>query len=168
VKTTASVIQYSEIDSPLGCILLAGAEGIVRGLYFHDQKYLPQERGHWQRNDAAFPAIRQQLASYFAGEGTAFDGAVSPFGGTEFQRLVWASLKQIPLGQTCSYSQLATRMGCPAAVRAVAAAVGRNPVSLIVPCHRVIGAGGSLTGYAGGLERKRWLLEHEARILAGI
>ncbi len=101
------------------------------------------------------------LRAYFAGDGTAIDGLPVETAGTQFQRTVWQALREIPCGQTIAYAQLAERIGRPAAVRAVGLANGANPVSIVVPCHRVIAANGSLTGYGGGLERKRWLLAHE-------
>jgi methylated-DNA-[protein]-cysteine S-methyltransferase len=105
--------------------------------------------------------VREQLDAYFAGELGAFDLDVDPQG-TPFQRRVWDELRRIPFGETISYSELARRLGDPKLVRAVGVANGRNPISIVIPCHRVIGADGSLVGYGGGLERKRWLLEHEA------
>ena len=104
---------------------------------------------------------RQALRAYLGGEINAIDGLVVETGGTPFQRAVWAGLRSIPAGETLTYAALAARIGKPAAVRAVGAANGANPVGVVVPCHRVIGADGSLTGYGGGLERKRWLLAHE-------
>ena len=106
-------------------------------------------------------AIRCALEAYFAGEITAIDSIPVHTGGTPFQRSVWSALREIPAGKTWSYSAMAIRIGSPKAVRAVGLANGSNPVGLVVPCHRVIGADGSLTGYGGGLDRKRWLLEHE-------
>ncbi len=106
-----------------------------------------------------------RLAAWFAGERTGFDLPLRPRG-TPFQRDVWEALREIPYGETRSYGQIAARLRAPSAVRAVGAANGRNPLAIIVPCHRVIGASGALTGYAGGLERKRWLLAHEREVLA--
>ena len=110
-------------------------------------------------SDASDAAARQ-LSEYFAGDRTDFDLDLAP-SGTDFQRKVWTALSQIPYGTTESYGQLALRIGQPTASRAVGLANGRNPIAIVVPCHRVIGSSGTLTGYAGGLERKRWLLEHE-------
>ena len=109
-------------------------------------------------------SIRRPLEAYFAGELGAIESLSVETGGTEFQRAVWAALRAIPAGETLSYGQLASRIARPSAVRAVGAANGANPVGVVVPCHRVIGADGSLTGYAGGVERKRWLLSHEGAI----
>lgn len=111
---------------------------------------------------AAPPSVRAAVTAYFTGDVTALDGLAVRTGGTTFQREVWAALRTIPAGETRSYGQLATAIGRPSAVRAVGLANGANPVGVIVPCHRVVGANGTLTGYAGGLERKRWLLAHEA------
>lgn len=113
-----------------------------------------------ERNDTALPQVRAQLAEYFAGAREAFDVPLR-LHGTAFQRTVWTALLDIPFGQTRSYRQQAQHIGQPAAVRAVGAANGQNPISIIVPCHRVIGASGALTGYGGGIERKRWLLARE-------
>jgi methylated-DNA-[protein]-cysteine S-methyltransferase len=115
-------------------------------------------------DDGAAPdQVRRPLERYFAGELLAPDAIACRTGGTAFQRTVWAALRTIPPGETVSYGALAARIGSPRAVRAVGLANGANPISLVVPCHRVIGADGSLTGYGGGLDRKRWLLEHESR-----
>jgi methylated-DNA-[protein]-cysteine S-methyltransferase len=165
--TMKALIHFTEIESPLGTILLAATDRGLCGLYFHDQRYLPEERAAWRRDDNAFAGIRDHLAAYFAGAPAASLGTpLEPLAGTGFQRAVWKALQQIPLGQTWTYAQLAAHLGKSAAVRAVGAAVGRNPLSILVPCHRVIGSGGALTGYAGGLERKRWLLAHEAGMIA--
>ena len=140
--------------SPVGEILLrADDEGRLTELYLrHDGA---------RDTDGPFDAVRGQLDAYFAGERETFDVPLA-LHGTPFQRRVWEQLTRIPFGETISYSELARRLGDPKLVRAVGLANGRNPVSIIVPCHRVIGADGSLVGYGGGLERKQWLLEHEA------
>jgi len=151
------------VESPLGEILLTATEAGLCGLYFHDQRYLPNAREEWKRDDAKFGTIREQLEAYFSGRSLTLDVPLDFVKGTPFQREVWNALRHIPLGETWTYGQLANRLGRLKAMRAVGAAVGRNPLSLIVPCHRVIGSSGSLTGYAGGLERKRWLLAHEQR-----
>ncbi len=150
-------IHSAHHPSPLGdLLLLAGDDGRLRGLYLPDGPP-PSASGP----DAPFAAAHEQLDAYFAGELEAFDLALAPEG-TPFQLRVWEELTRIPFGETISYSQLAERIGDRRAVRAVGLANGRNPISIVVPCHRVIGADGSLVGYGGGLERKRWLLEHEA------
>lgn len=155
--------------SPLGEILLVtDADGAVRALDFHDHearmhRLLARHYPRFRLTDGAAPlVVRAALDAYFAGEVSALDQVEVRTGGTDFQRTVWAALRAIPAGQTFSYARLAQAVGRPSAVRAVGLANGANPVSLITPCHRVIGADGSLTGYAGGLERKTWLLAHEA------
>ena len=158
------IIYFTQTTSPLGDVLLAATESGLCGLYFHDQRYLPAKREHWQRDDDRLKVARRGVAAYFNGQNPDFDLVLDVAAGTPFQQDVWQALRQIPIGQTWSYRQLATHLGRPLAVRAVGAAVGRNPLSLIIPCHRVIGSAGALTGYAGGLDRKRWLLEHEARM----
>ena len=157
-----TTIYFSEMETPLGRVMLAATEAGLCGVYFHDQRYLPETRGTWQRDDARFGDIRAQLGAYFGGESAVLDVALDPVSGTAFQREVWKALREIRPGQTWTYAQVAAHVGRPQAVRAVGAAVGRNPLSVIVPCHRVIGRGGALTGYAGGQERNRWLLAHEA------
>ena len=140
--------------SPVGDILLrADAEGRLTDLHLRHNGA--------RAMDGPFDAIREQLDAYFAGALDRFDVPMAAHG-TDFQKRVWDQLVQIPFGETISYSELARRMGDPKLVRAVGVANGRNPISIIIPCHRVIGADGSLVGYGGGLERKKWLLEHEA------
>jgi methylated-DNA-[protein]-cysteine S-methyltransferase len=120
----------------------------------------PERLEMWRRGDASLHGVREQLRAYFAGELRQFDLPLV-LAGTEFQRRVWTALCEIAFGETVSYAALARRIGAPKAVRAVGAAVGRNPISIIVPCHRVVGSDGGLRGYGGGLDRKHWLLEHE-------
>jgi methylated-DNA-[protein]-cysteine S-methyltransferase len=140
--------------SPVGDILLrADAEGRLTDLYLRHQGV--------RAADGPFDAVREQLDAYFAGELEQFDVPLAVYG-TDFQKRVWEELMRIPFGESISYSELARRLGDPKLVRAVGVANGRNPISIIIPCHRVIGADGSLVGYGGGLERKEWLLEHEA------
>lgn len=148
--------RFTTVPSPIGDLLLLGDGDALSGLYM--EPWAPAAA--WQRADDAFTAAREQLDAYFAGELTAFDLPLAPRG-TEFQLRVWTALQEIPYGETTSYGALAGRIGAPGAARAVGLANGRNPISIIVPCHRVIGAGGSLTGYGGGLERKRALLDLE-------
>jgi len=152
---------FTEMDSPLGILTLQGTERGLTGIYMQDHRHGPGEFG--RRDDGRFAGARAQLAEYFAGRRKAFTVKVDreALGGTDFQRRVWDGLEAIPYGDTISYGELALRIGRPAAVRAVGLANGRNPLSIIVPCHRVIGANGKLTGYGGGMERKRWLLELE-------
>ena len=152
--------RFHTIDSPIGRLLLTADEQALTGLYMEPHPRLPASAVH---DPAAFAEVAAQLDAYFAGSLTDFDLPLAP-SGTPFQLRVWEALRAIPYGETCSYRELAEAVGKPAAVRAVGAANGRNPISVIVPCHRVIGADGSLTGYGGGLDRKRILLELEAGI----
>ena len=158
------------ISTPVGTVLLVtDGEGAVRALDFDDYedrmlRLLARHYGPVVLSPGASPApVRAAIAAYFAGDRQALNAIVVRTGGTEFQRQVWAALRTIPAGETRSYGQLAAAIDRPKAVRAVGLANGANPVGIIVPCHRVIGANGTLTGYAGGLERKQWLLAHEAR-----
>ncbi len=151
---------FTRIHSPVGELLLTGDGSALTLLAMHEQKRGGQPQDDWRRDDAAFAAAREQMASYFAGELRRFDLPLAP-AGTAFQRKVWQALLDIPFGQTESYGALARRIDAPKASRAVGLANGRNPIAIIVPCHRVIGANGNLTGYGGGIERKRWLLTHE-------
>jgi len=153
----------SRIDSPLGPLLLARTRDGLAGAWFDAQKHHPATIDAPVRNDdPLLVATARQLRAYFAGESDAFDVALD-LQGTDFQRSVWAELLRIEPGSTCSYGDIARRLGAPSASRAVGAAVGRNPVSIIVPCHRVVGSTGALTGYAGGLDRKTALLRIEAK-----
>ena len=146
--------------SPLGDLLLAADDdGRLTGLYLPDHRHGPSADP--ARDGARFAAAHEQLDAYFTGELEAFDLPLAPEG-TPFQRRVWDELTRIPFGETISYGELARRLGDERLVRAVGTANGRNPISIVIPCHRVIGADGSLVGYGGGLERKRWLLDHEA------
>lgn len=146
---------YTVIESPIGPLTLAGEDGVLTGLHMGDR---PSRTGH--RDDTALAVAREQLAEYFAGDRTDFT-APTRVEGTDFQRKVWQVLTRIPYGGTWSYPRLADAIGRPDRLRAAAAANGRNPVPIVIPCHRVIGADGSLTGFAGGLARKRFLLELE-------
>jgi methylated-DNA-[protein]-cysteine S-methyltransferase len=166
MTTTIKSTYYSVIDGPLGDMVVRGDGHFVTGLFMPAHKGWLGVDAAWRRDDAQFAVVREQLAEYFAGERREFDVPVK-LAGTPFQQRVWRELLQIPFGATINYSELACRVGNPTASRAVGNANGRNPVSLIVPCHRVIGADGKLTGYAGGVERKRWLLEWEGRQVAG-
>ena len=152
-------------ESPLGTMLVAASDAGVAGVWFDGQRHGPDSSG-W-REDAQHPALREavaQLRAYFDGERTQFDLPLDLDAGTPFQRSVWGALLAIPRGATTSYAQLARQLGRPQAARAIGAAVGRNPVSIVVPCHRVLGTGGALTGYAGGLERKTALLRLEGAL----
>jgi methylated-DNA-[protein]-cysteine S-methyltransferase len=155
------ILQFRAIDSPVGLLTLAGKNGRLRHLRMVDQTYEPSRDG-WEVDDVAFPDAVEQLGAYFAGERTDFDLALDLVG-TEFQRRVWAALLTIPYGETRSYGEIARQIGSPGAFRAVGLANGHNPIGIIVPCHRVIGSNGSLTGYGGGLDRKRALLDMEKK-----
>jgi methylated-DNA-[protein]-cysteine S-methyltransferase len=148
------------MDSPVGRLRLVADGDALVAVYMEDHAGAPELAASDGRGDALLERARRQLAEWFAGERTVFDLPLRP-GGTPFQLEVWRALAEIPFGETRTYGEIAARLGRPSAARAVGAANGRNPVSIVVPCHRVIGAGGALTGYAGGLERKRWLLGHE-------
>jgi len=152
--------RWAEIDTPVGPLLVMGDDAGLRRIHFQSGPgRLPPDPA-WRRDASAFPDLVRQLAEYFARERKAFDLALAPEG-TPFQLETWRALVAIPYGRTISYAELARRVGRPAAVRAVGAANGRNPLPIVVPCHRVIGADGSLTGFGGGLAVKRALLELE-------
>ncbi len=153
---------YSTMSSPVGELTFTGTAAGLAGLWFDTDRH-QQDRSDWQRDDDLFAAARQQLEQYFAGTRQVFSLKLAAQG-TAFQQQVWAALREIPFGETRSYGQQARAIANEKAVRAVGLANGKNPIGIIVPCHRVIGANGSLTGYAGGLERKQWLLVHEARV----
>jgi methylated-DNA-[protein]-cysteine S-methyltransferase len=154
--------RYTLLESPLGALLLVGDGQSLGGLYFEGHLRGPVIDRHWQRDEGAFTAASEQLGEYFAGRRRNFDVSMC-LKGTPFQHRVWELLRQIPFGQWTTYSELARRLDAPSAVRAVGAAVGANPVSILVPCHRVLGSDGRLRGFAGGLQRKDWLLGHEQR-----
>jgi methylated-DNA-[protein]-cysteine S-methyltransferase len=169
MTTMTTELLYSTMASPVGELLLVGAprpDGTtaLRGLHFADGRRPMAPDPAWSRDDEALAPVRVQLEEYFAGSRTRFDVELDAQG-SPFERAVWHALTEIPYGETESYGTLAQRVGRPGAARAVGLANGRNPVAVIVPCHRVIGADGSLTGYGGGLERKRTLLELEAGVL---
>jgi len=157
---------YGYHSSPLGELLLTWDLGALTGLFMaqHKGKEAPRPEPGWRRDQSALRAVHDQLRAFFAGELRTFDLPLR-MAGTPFQRLVWEGLLGIPFGATASYAELARRIGRPGAWRAVGAANGRNPIAIVVPCHRVIGALGTLGGYGGGLDRKEWLLRHEARVL---
>jgi methylated-DNA-[protein]-cysteine S-methyltransferase len=141
-------------------MFVQGDGQFVTGLFMPQHKRWRGPDASWRQSDASFTAVREQLAAYFAGERQQFDVPIK-LAGTPFQQHVWRELVRIPFGTTITYGQLAQRVGKPSASRAVGHANGRNPVSIIVPCHRVIGANGTLTGYAGGVDKKQWLLAWE-------
>lgn len=165
------MILSSRIETPLGPLVLLAREGVLLMLEFEDAEQrvareMKARFGAEQHTPADDPfGLSSRLRSYFAGHLCAIETIETDGGGTDFQRRVWAELKRIPCGVTISYGELARRLGDVKAVRAVGLANGRNPISIVVPCHRVIGANGSLTGYGGGVDRKRWLLVHERALL---
>ncbi|MFB6788449.1 methylated-DNA--[protein]-cysteine S-methyltransferase [Streptomyces olivaceus] len=152
--------QHTVIDSPYGALTLVAEDGVLCGLYMTDQRHRPPEESFGARDERPFAGAEEQLEAYFAGELKEF-GLPLRLTGTPFQRTVWDQLRKIPYGETRTYGQLADALGNPAASRAVGLANGRNPIGIVVPCHRVIGASGGLTGYGGGLERKQRLLDLE-------
>jgi methylated-DNA-[protein]-cysteine S-methyltransferase len=159
---------FTVLPSPIGELLVVGADEpsaqfAITGLYMTGQRYEPMLRPEWVRDADRFADAEKQLDAYFGGDLTDFDLPLAA-SGSEFQRSVWTALLDIPLGATRAYGQVAQQVADRSKTRAVAAAIGRNPIGIVVPCHRVVGADGSLTGYAGGLDRKRWLLDHEARV----
>ncbi|MGI8677836.1 MAG: methylated-DNA--[protein]-cysteine S-methyltransferase [Jatrophihabitans sp.] len=152
---------WTTVDSPLGGLLVARDDVGITHLYLPSGRHPRSAASGWTRDDAAFDDVRGQLGEYFAGARTTFDLPLHATG-SQFQQRVWAALLQIPCGETRSYGALAASLSSPSASRAVGMANGQNPISIVVPCHRVIGADGSLTGYGGGLPAKKWLLAHEA------
>ena len=156
---------YDFYESPQGQMLLVADGEALCGVYFDGQKYLPQVASQWRRDPqhATLRQAKRELAEYFAGKRKRFEVALAPEG-TPFQRSVWKAISTVGFGRTVSYAELAQRAGCPGSARAAGAATGRNPIGIIVPCHRILGSDGSLTGYAGGLDRKRALLALESGI----
>ena len=157
-----STIYYDYVDSPVGRLLLAMDGQGLRHVHFETGRAALEPGDDWERGAGALHEARTQLKAYFAGKLVQFDLPLAPHG-TEFQQRVWLELVRIPFGETTSYGEIARRLGDVRATRAVGAANGQNPLPIIVPCHRVIGADGSLTGFGGGLPTKRFLLDHEQR-----
>ena len=163
---------FRRFASPVGELVLTASDSGLTGIYFPTSRHGPPrvERGDWVEDDgrgaagAILASACQQLEEYFAGTRTAFDVPLAA-SGTTFEQRVWDLLRAIPYGTTTSYGALAHRLGDPRATRAVGAANGKNPIPIIVPCHRVVGARGELTGFGGGIDRKRWLLEHEGALM---
>jgi len=155
--------RYDYYDSPCGRMLLVADGDALCGAYFVGQKHFREVDPVWRRDPASAPLAqaRRQFDEYFAGKRKAFDVPLAPEG-TPFQRAVWKAIAGVPFGATISYAELARRAGRPGSARAAGAATGRNPIGIIVPCHRIVGADGSLTGYAGGMDKKRALLALEA------
>lgn len=164
-------LLLDRLPSPVGTIVLVCGGATLRALSFRDdegqlRRWLDRHYGAYRLTSARAPApIRHPIEEYFEGSLAALDRVPVEAAGTPFQTLVWSALRQIPAGTTVTYRQLAARIGKPRSSRAVGMANGSNPVAIVVPCHRVIGANGALTGYGGGLERKRWLLAHERALL---
>lgn len=153
--------KHTVIDSPYGPLTLVADDGVLCGLYMTEQRHRPPEESFGARDDTLFAETEEQLEAYFAGQLKEF--TLRPrLHGTPFQRSVWQQLQRIPYGETRSYGELAEALGNPAASRAVGLANGKNPIGIIVPCHRVVGASGDLTGYGGGLDRKKRLLDFES------
>jgi len=159
------LVYYSFVPSPIGRLLVTAEGSLLTGLYMSGHKGRPAPQPDWQRADEPLRAVRRQLEDYFTGRRQTFDMPLR-MAGTSFQQLVWKALVRIPFGTTITYAQLAARIGRPGAARAVGHANSRNPISIVVPCHRVIGADGALAGYAGGLDKKRWLLDLERTVSA--
>ncbi len=163
-------MRYTYLESPVGSLLLAGSmsgpKEALQVIGFPGGKMRVEPLAEWRRDDDAFPKARRQLTEYFNGKRDAFSLDLAPQG-TEFQVEVWNALAQIPYGTTVSYRDIAEQIGRPAATRAVGAANGKNPLPIVLPCHRVVGADGSLTGFGGGLDTKRFLLELEGADIAG-
>ena len=153
-------LRYRTVESPIGPLTLAGDGSTLMHLRMTEQSHEPDRSGWTPAGADAFADVVEQLNAYFAGTLTEFDVELE-LHGTEFQRKVWAALQAIPYGQTRSYGEIAEQIGSPSASRAVGLANGRNPISIIVPCHRVIGAAGSMTGYGGGIDRKKMLIALE-------
>ncbi len=161
--TTAAARTHVTVPSPIGPLTIVAQDGAITGLYMDGQRHAPASQWLGLPGDPdlePFAAAIAQLSAYFDGRLTEFDLPLSP-AGTTFQLRVWAGLRAIPYGQTISYAELARRVGSPAASRAVGLANGRNPIAIVIPCHRVIGADGSMTGYGGGVGRKQFLLALE-------
>jgi methylated-DNA-[protein]-cysteine S-methyltransferase len=169
IDSASAGVCYSTFASPIGELLMT-SDGIgLTGLTMCQHRGRPAAgpAPGWQRDDSAFQAVRDQLKAYFSGNLRDFELPLR-MAGTPFQHLVWEGLRAIPYGETISYAELALRIGRPGASRAVGSANGRNPISIVVPCHRVIAADGTLGGYGGGLDRKEWLLEHEGATFARV
>ncbi|HHT13482.1 MAG TPA: methylated-DNA--[protein]-cysteine S-methyltransferase [Propionibacterium sp.] len=153
-------MRHSIMDSPIGPLTIVERDGGLAAIYMVEHAHAPAPESLGERVDDALPEATRQLGEFFAGERTEFDLPLNAVG-TEFQRKVWAALAEIPYGETRTYGEIAVELARPSASRAVGAAVGRNPISIVVPCHRVVGSDGRITGYAGGVERKEYLLALE-------
>jgi methylated-DNA-[protein]-cysteine S-methyltransferase len=164
VASPSAPLVWTRIPSPIGPLLVVGRREVLHGLYVADHEKCPAASPEWIEDADAFDEVRRQLGEYFEGTRRTFDLQLE-LQGSSFQRRVWHALLDVPFGHTAGYGDIARRVGRPTAARAVGAANGRNPVSIVVPCHRIVGADGSLTGYGWGTERKAWLLDHERRWL---
>ncbi len=164
MTTVTDELLYTTVASPIGELLLVGDRELLRGLYMREGPRPMRIPDSWRRADEPFTEAERELGEYFAGERTEFEIPCAA-AGAAFDRRVWAALERIPYGRTVSYGEIAREVEEPGAARAVGVANGRNPIAIVVPCHRVIGADGRLTGYGGGLERKRFLLELEGAML---
>ena len=160
MKPDADITYARTIDSPIGPITLAGDDDALTRLVMHDQRHAPSDLAHWPQDPNAFGEVVDQLKAYWEGDLHDFDLRLR-LRGTPFQERVWQALREIPYGETCSYAELADTIGAHNAQRAVGSANGKNPIAVIVPCHRVIASDGTLGGYGGGLDRKKKLLEVE-------
>ena len=161
-SASSSTTYVSVLETPIGELLLRGDADTLQAVDFVDGRNVAGPEPAWRTDDTVFARAREQLRAYFAGELRRFELALAPRG-SAFQMRVWEAVRRIPYGETSTYGVLAKQLGRPSAFRAVGAANGRNPISIIIPCHRVLGADGGLTGYGGGVQRKEWLLAHERR-----
>ncbi len=165
MNSAETVLYKSTMESPVGCLTIVANDGGIRAVLWPDDlKRVPLGDATEQNDHPVIETTVTELSEYFEGDRKVFDVPLDPVG-TEFQQSAWLALRSIPYGTTVSYGEQAERMGDKRKARAVGAANGRNPISIIVPCHRVIGAGGDLTGFAGGIDSKAWLLDHERRVL---
>ena len=166
LQMTGEKLGYCYFDSPVGPLLLAGTPEALHFISFPEGSKAFEPRTDWVGDDGGQLEVKRQLSAYFAGELTEFNLPLA-LHGTDFQKRVWLRLRDIPYGKTTSYGALAHTVGCPSASRAVGAANGANPIPIVLPCHRVVGSNGSLTGFGGGIPVKKFLLAHEARV-AGV
>ena len=155
-------MHYSYVESPIGDLLVAGDDGVLKLVSFPRGSMAREPDEGWERNDSEFDEVRRELGEYFEGKRESFDVPLEA-DGTDFQRDVLGALQQIPYGETRTYGEIAEHLGKPRASRAVGAANGRNPIPILIPCHRVIGSDGSLTGFGGGIDTKEFLLSLERR-----
>jgi methylated-DNA-[protein]-cysteine S-methyltransferase len=153
---------FIEFDSPLGTLTAVSTGAAIAGLHFDNDRYPPRRDATWRRaeGDLLLGRLQEQLDEFWRGRRRTFDVPLAP-GGTAFQRGVWDAIAAVPFGEVISYGELARRAGSPRGMRAAGLATGHNPISIVIPCHRIVGANGALTGYGGGLDRKVWLLRHE-------